>query len=60
MSDRQQSKPCRPEEPDPSDCCGSGCPRCIFDIHDEAMQHYHDALREWQRQLPDKPDSGDA
>jgi hypothetical protein len=49
-----------PEEPDPADCCGSGCARCIFDIHDEAMQRYREALRQWQRQVPDKPDSGDA
>jgi hypothetical protein len=34
--------PPRPEPPDPRDCCGSGCVRCIFD-------QYDDALAEWER-----------
>ena len=34
--------PPRPEPPDPRDCCGSGCVRCIFDLHD-------DAVAEWER-----------
>jgi cytochrome-b5 reductase len=34
--------PPRPEPPDPRDCCGSGCVRCIFEIYDEA-------LSEWER-----------
>jgi hypothetical protein len=42
------------------DCCGSGCQRCIYDIHDEAMQRYRDALREWQLQSATEPNSGDA
>ena len=26
--------PERPVEPDPSDCCGSGCTPCVFDIYE--------------------------
>ena len=32
---------------DPADCCGSGCVRCIFDSHDDAMERYRAALAEW-------------
>jgi cytochrome-b5 reductase len=35
--------PPRPEEPQESDCCGSGCSPCVFDI-------YHLQLIEWQKQ----------
>ena len=26
-----------PEEPQPSDCCGSGCSPCVFDIYDQEV-----------------------
>jgi hypothetical protein len=60
MTQGERSKPRKPAEPDPSDCCGSGCPRCIFDIHEEAMQRYRAALAEWKLQPANKPTSGDA
>ena len=34
--------PPRPVPPRPEDCCGSGCARCVYDIHE-------DALEEWER-----------
>lgn len=34
--------PPRPEPPLPSDCCGSGCARCVNDV-------YAEALEEWMR-----------
>lgn len=40
--------PIRPEEPDPADCCGEGCVRCIYDVHDEAMERYEAALAAWK------------
>jgi hypothetical protein len=41
--------PQRPEKPLPSDCCGGGCARCVFDLYDEAMQRYELALELWKR-----------
>jgi len=37
-----------PEKPLPSDCCGGGCVRCVFDLYEEALQRYEIALKEWQ------------
>ena len=33
-------EPVRPLEPDPSECCGSGCVRCVFDVYDESLARY--------------------
>ena len=38
-----------PEKPLPSDCCGGGCLRCVYDLYDEAVQRYELALEEWKR-----------
>ena len=46
--------PIRPVEPDAADCCGEGCPRCIFDVHDEAMERYEVALAAWRKRQPDR------
>ena len=32
--------PERPVEPDPSDCCGSGCIPCVFDIYEEDVKRW--------------------
>lgn len=45
-----EPKPQAPTEPDPLDCCGSGCVRCIFDVHEDAMLRYREALAEWEKQ----------
>ena len=41
-------RPLPPEKPLPSDCCGGGCVRCVYDLYDEAVQRYEVALKEWQ------------
>lgn len=52
----QEAEPTPPIEPEADDCCGSGCVRCVFDIHEEATDRYREALAIWRkRQL----DSGD-
>ena len=39
--------------PEPADCCQGGCERCVYDLYEEAMDRYRDALRAWQaRHLP--------
>lgn len=45
-------RPVPPDEPDPSDCCGEGCVRCIYDVHDEAVQRYRVALQAWLARHP--------
>lgn len=40
--------PVRPAEPDAADCCGEGCVRCIYDIHDEKLERYRVALAQWR------------
>jgi hypothetical protein len=37
-----------PLQPEPEDCCGSGCARCVFDLYEDARERYDQALREWQ------------
>ena len=44
--------PARPEPPDPSDCCGSGCVRCILDLYDEQLEAWKRAVAELQRAAP--------
>jgi len=35
----------KPEKPLPTDCCGTGCSRCVYDIYVEQLKKY----REWQK-----------
>jgi len=41
-----QSLPPPPELPDPGDCCGGGCERCVFDVYDERMAAWKQAVAE--------------
>lgn len=41
-----------PVEPEPGDCCGNGCDPCIFDLYEEARQHYRKALEAWRGRHP--------
>ena len=36
--------PPRPEAPLPSDCCGSGCSPCIFELHEQELQRWWDEV----------------
>lgn len=42
------TKPTPPEEPDALDCCGEGCVRCVYDVYDEAIAEYRQALATWE------------
>ncbi len=44
--------PTRPQRPDDEDCCGQGCVPCIFDLYDEAMGRYREALAAWKERHP--------
>lgn len=49
---RLDSRPVRPAEPDAADCCGEGCIRCVYDRYDEALERYQLALAAWQGRHP--------
>ena len=43
-------KPVAPDEPEPDECCGSGCVRCVYDIYYERLEQYEEQLREWEEE----------
>ncbi|KAK0603647.1 hypothetical protein LWI29_007189 [Acer saccharum] len=36
----QPPPPPPPEKPEPGDCCGSGCVRCVWDVYYEELEAY--------------------
>lgn len=40
--------PVPPERPEPGECCNSGCIPCVYDLYDEAMDRYREALKAWR------------
>ncbi len=30
--------PAKPQEPDASDCCGTGCTPCVYDIYEQELK----------------------
>ncbi|GKV41531.1 hypothetical protein SLEP1_g49046 [Rubroshorea leprosula] len=30
-----------PEKPEPGDCCGSGCVRCVWDVYYDELEAYN-------------------
>lgn len=40
--------PAPPIRPDRDDCCNSGCSPCIFDLYEEALEHYRAELEAWE------------
>jgi hypothetical protein len=49
---RDDPPPRPPVEPDMADCCGNGCDPCIFDLYEEARQHYRELLGAWKLRHP--------
>jgi hypothetical protein len=37
------------------DCCGSGCPNCIFDVYQMLLENYKQALAAWEARHPEAP-----
>jgi hypothetical protein len=48
--DARPPPPQAPLPPDPGDCCGGGCLHCVYDLYDQALERYQQALAEWRRQ----------
>jgi hypothetical protein len=47
--DPLDAKPEPPREPDPDECCRSGCEPCVYDLYWEALDRYERALDAWKR-----------
>lgn len=45
---RPPDKPAPPEKPLPSDCCDSGCERCVFEVYADELARYERRLAEWE------------
>ena len=40
--------PTPPREPEPGECCQSGCEPCVYDLYWEAVERYERALAAWR------------
>ncbi|MEK6593207.1 MAG: oxidoreductase-like domain-containing protein [Pseudomonadota bacterium] len=43
-----EKKPEPPREPEPWECCQSGCDPCVYDRYWEALDRHERALQVWQ------------
>jgi hypothetical protein len=43
--------PIPPQAPDPADCCGEGCVRCVYDVYEASLEHYRTLLEAWRRDI---------
>ncbi|QWF53250.1 oxidoreductase-like protein [Bordetella hinzii] len=59
VADLQDPRPVPPEAPGPNECCQSGCIPCIYDLYDEAMANYREALKAWLARHPEASGQGD-
>ena len=41
-------RPRPPEQPGDDECCRSGCDPCIFDLYQQELQQYREALAQWE------------
>jgi hypothetical protein len=41
-------RPLPPEQPGDDECCRSGCDPCIFDLYQQELQQYREALAQWE------------
>lgn len=41
-----QGIPLKPREPEPEECCGSGCSPCVWDIYQCDLEKHQEALKE--------------
>lgn len=46
--DATDPRPQPPRQPEPEECCRSGCTPCVFDLYDEALTRYEVSLARWK------------
>lgn len=44
-----------PEKPDPGDCCGSGCVRCVWDVYYDELEEYNKLYKDLDSNPKSKP-----
>lgn len=49
-------RPQPPEKPADNECCGSGCPLCVYDLYAEEVDRYRRALAAWKLRHPEAED----
>lgn len=50
------SLPCPPLKPEDSDCCGSGCVPCVFDIYEQDLKIWKQECCKIQQNLKNRDD----
>lgn len=55
-----QELPPKPQPPEPGDCCGSGCARCVLDVYDEQLAAWKAAVAALQQAATDASTPGTA
>lgn len=45
-------EPVPPTPPGPNECCQSGCIPCVYDMYNDEMETYREALRAWRARHP--------
>jgi len=41
-------EPVPPTPPEPYECCQSGCIPCVYDLYNDEMDRYREALKAWR------------
>ena len=54
MSRANDELPPRPVPPRPDECCGAGCPRCVYELYDEAVAEWERLVAERDKALAAK------
>ena len=55
MTGETDEMPQPPREPEPYECCQSGCNPCVYDRYWEALERYERALADWRARHPGQP-----
>jgi Oxidoreductase-like protein, N-terminal len=53
ISGADNALPPRPVPPRPDECCGAGCPRCVYELYDEAVAEWERLVAERAKTLAD-------
>ena len=46
-------RPVPPDEPQPGECCESGCDPCVWDFYNQELAHYRQELARWLERHPE-------
>ncbi|CAD8121824.1 unnamed protein product [Paramecium sonneborni] len=57
---QKKERPIEPDQPDPDECCGSGCQRCVLDVYYEKLEQYEKDLMEWLQEQDENDDRNES